>query len=85
MNRLVASLMRERFQALVLGASTSTFAGRQIYRPSTGERRWLTADDDRRTHYKDDCEKSQMMGQGDYVDLDTDQDHNLRVKNPDAR
>jgi len=84
-NGIVASLMMERFQALVVGTSTSTFAGRQVYRPSSGKMQWLTADGNRRTHCKDDCEKSRTVGLGDYVDLDTGQDHDLRVENPDAR
>lgn len=83
-NGLVASLMMERFQALVVGTSTSTFAGRQIYRPDSGEMSWLTADDDRRTRCKEDCEKAQTVGLGDYVDLDTGTDEDLRVENPDA-
>ncbi|MDH5021689.1 hypothetical protein [Halobacterium rubrum] len=84
-NGLVASLMMERFQALALGTSTSTFAGRQMYRPSSGEMQWLTANGDRRTTCKDGCKKTQTVGLGDYVDLDTGQDHDLRVENPDAR
>lgn len=83
-NGLVASLMMERFQAMVVGTSTSTFAGRQIYRPDSGEMHWLTADDDRRTRCKEDCEKAQTVGLGDYVDLDTGTDEDLRVENPDA-
>ncbi|VTT86191.1 molybdopterin biosynthesis protein MoeB [Halorubrum sp. DM2] len=84
-NGLVASLMMERFQALVVGTSTSTFAGRQVYRPSTGEIQWQTADGDRRTRCKDDCEKGRTVGLGDYVDLDTGEDYDLRVENPDVR
>ncbi|MFC7043929.1 hypothetical protein [Halonotius sp. GCM10025705] len=45
---------------------------------------WLTADDDRRTRCKEDCEKAQTVGLGDFVDLDTGVDHDLRVENPDA-
>ncbi|MEE6209316.1 hypothetical protein U3A55_03950 [Salarchaeum sp. III] len=59
----------KRFQALVVGMST--FAGRQTYRPTSGKMQWLTANGDRRTHCKDDCEKSRTVGFGDYVDLDT--------------
>ena len=84
-NGLVASLMMERFQALVVGTSTSTFAGRQIYRPSTGEMQWMTADDDRRIRCKDGCGKAESIGLGDYVDLATGEDMDLRVEVPDAR
>jgi proteasome lid subunit RPN8/RPN11 len=84
-NGLVASLMMERFQALVVGTSTSTFAGRQIYRPSTGEMRWMTAGDDRRTRCKDGCEKAESVGLGDYVSLATGKDMDLRVEVPDSR
>ncbi|AEH39284.1 ThiF family adenylyltransferase [Halopiger xanaduensis] len=84
-NGMVASLMMERFHALIVGTSTSTFAGRQIYRPSTGEMKWLTTDGNRRTRCKDDCEKARTVGLGDYVDLDTGEDPDLRVENPDAR
>jgi hypothetical protein len=84
-NGLVASLMMERFQALVIGTSTSTFAGRQIYRPSTGEMRWMTVDDDRRTRCKDGCEKTEFVGLGDYVGLATGKDMDLRVEVPESR
>lgn len=79
-NGLVASLMMERFQALVVGTSTSTFAGRQIYRPNTGEMRWMTADDDRRTRCKDGCDKAESVGLGDYVDLATGEDMDLHAE-----
>lgn len=59
--------------------------GPQMYRPSSGEMQWLTMNGDRRTTCKDGCEKARTVGLGDYVGLDTDQDHDLRVKNPDAR
>lgn len=84
-NGLVASLMMERFQALVVGTSTSTFAGRQLYRPSTGEMQWLTAGGDRRTRCKDGCEKSRSVSLGDYADLSTGKDMNLRQEVPDAQ
>jgi hypothetical protein len=84
-NGLVASLMMERFQALVVGTSTSTFAGRQIYRPSTGEIQWMTADDERRVRCKNGCDKTESIGLGDYVDLATGKDMDLRMEVPDAR
>lgn len=83
-NGLVASLMMERFQALVVGTSTSTFAGRQIYRPSTGEMQWMTANDERCIRCKDSCGKIESIGLGDYVDLATGEDMDLRMEVPDA-
>jgi len=84
-NGLVASLMMERVQALVVGTSTSTFTGRQIDRQSTDEMQWMTADDDRRIRCKDGCSKAESIGLGDYVDLATGEDMDLRVEVPDAR
>ena len=84
-NGLVASLMTERFQALVVGTSTSTFAGRQVYRPSSGLMRWLKADGDRRTRCKNGCEKSRTVGLGNYVDLATGEDMDLRQEVTDAQ
>lgn len=83
-NGLVASLMMDRFQALVAGTSTSTFAGRQIYRPSTSEMQWMTANDERRVRCKNGCGKMESIGLGNYVDLATGEDMDLGMEVPDA-
>lgn len=46
---------------------------------------WMTADDDRRIRCKDGCSKAESIGLGDYVDLATGEDMDLRVEVPDAR
>ena len=47
--------------------------------------RWMTMDDDRRTRCKDGCEKAKSVGLGDYVDLATGEDMDLRMEVPDLR
>jgi hypothetical protein len=76
--------MMERLQALVVGTSTSTFAGRQIYRPSTGKMQWMTANDERHVRCKDGCDKIESTGLGDYVNLATGEDMDLRMEVPDT-
>lgn len=84
-NGLVASLMMERFQALTVGTSTSTFAGRQQYRPATGEMSWLQSQHgNRKVECEDGCGKSSLVALGDYVDLETGKDQFLREDVADA-
>lgn len=84
-NGLVASLMMERFHALGVGTTTSTFAGRQVYRPNTGQVQWLSTEGTRRVRCKDTCEKSQIVGLGDYANLYTGKDMDLRHEVADVR
>jgi hypothetical protein len=83
-NGFVASLMMERFHALVVGTSTSTFAGKQIYRPKSGEMQWLSEGGSRKTTCDEDCDAVDRVGLGDFAALNTGHDYDLRHEVPDV-
>jgi hypothetical protein len=84
-NGVVASLMMERFHALTVGTSPSTFEGRQVYRPAQGTMTWMKNKEGERQKTCDDgCDRASTVGLGDYVDLATGYDYDLRAEVPAA-
>lgn len=77
-NGVVASLMMERFTALVLGTTEETVIGGQRYLPAFGTVVWREDNQDRIVSCDDSCNRANLTGCGDGAELQTGTDHDLR-------
>lgn len=77
-NGVVASMMMERFNALVLSTSEEILVGGQRYLPALGTIRWRKEDDERKVACDLDCNRSDLTALGDGAELKTGTDHDLR-------
>nr|WP_254525478.1 ThiF family adenylyltransferase [Natrinema caseinilyticum] len=77
-NGLVASIMAERLQALIVGTTTETIVGGQRYRLYYGTMQWRSSDGERRTECRGECTRPEATARGDTHDLGTGHDYDLR-------
>lgn len=78
-NGLVASTLMERLHAMLVGTTTETLVGKQVYRPSAGTMNWQKDQSENRlTSCRDDCTRAETEAEGDYAEVSTGHDYDMR-------